>query len=178
MFDLLAALTLAPVVPAATNAQLPAAPWWERITMTMNADGQPQGCSYTSSTAAASSDCTAENTETGATSSGEHSASKGGKLTRITYERRFTPGATPAAADAEVQAGDTLLGREVLALAIDGHGSVRNCKVVARSGDVMVDYGCAEAQAERFQASASRGDAVQRQGYMTVLIYGHDEHVA
>jgi hypothetical protein len=42
----------------------------------------------------------------------------------------------------------------------------------------VLDYGCAEAQAERFQAAARRGEPVQRQGYMTVLIYAHPEHIA
>lgn len=183
MLDLLAALVLAStssmtgsMSPAVSGSQLPAAPWWERITVTMSGDGQSRGCLYTSSRGAQSSDCTLE-AAADTSASGEHSASASDQVTRITFERRFTPGAiTPAAA--EVQAGDTLLGREVMALAIDGRGSVRSCKVVAASGEMMVDYGCAEARAERFQASASRTEPAQRQGYMTVLIYAHPEHVA
>jgi hypothetical protein len=77
-----------------------------------------------------------------------------------------------------VQTGDTLLGSEVMALAIDAHGTVKGCKVDAASCDMMLDYGCTQAKAERFQASATRGDAAHREGYMTVLIYAHPEHVA
>jgi hypothetical protein len=180
MLDLLAALALgsvtpASVTPAATDSQLAAAPWWERITVTITADGASQGCLYTSSKGETSTDCTME--DAAAASSEAHSPSAREQLTRITFERRFTPGAMPAA-DGDVQAGDTLLGREVLALAIDGRGSVKGCKVVAASGDMMLDYGCAEAKAERFQASASRGEGAHREGYMTVLIYAHPEHVA
>jgi len=178
MFDLLAALALGSVMPATTaptEAQLPAAPWWERITVTVDGAGQSRGCVYTSSSGERSNDCKVE--AAADQSSGEHSAAAKDEVTRITFERRFTPGGLPAT-DAPVQAGDTLLGSEVMALAIDGRGSVKNCSVVATSGDMMVDYGCAEAQAERFQASARRGEPAQRQGYMTVLIYAHAEHVA
>ena len=59
--------------------------------------------------------------------------SRKGEVTRITFERRFTPGAAPA--KAALAAGDTLLGGEMMALAIDPHGAVKDCKVVARSGD-------------------------------------------
>ena len=76
--------------------------------------------------------------------------------------------------------GDTLLGQQVMALAIDSVGKVRGCTVVVRSGDVMPEYGCEEAKAERFQASASAEPAAvaTRQGYMTILIYGHEEQLA
>src|SRR4051794_13462999 len=127
MLTLLAALAMSPVATAATDSQLPAAPWWERITVTVSGDGQSQGCLYQSSTGERSSECTVEDAAA-ATTSSEHSATGGAELTRITYERRFTPGAvTPA--DFSVQAGDTLLGREVMALAIDGRGSVKACQV-------------------------------------------------
>ena len=174
MLDLLAALALAPVAPV-TDAKLPAAPWWERITVTVDGNGQSQGCLYTSSSGERSNDCKVEAADS---STGEHSATARDQVTRITFERRFTPGALTAA-DAEVETGDTLIGREVMALAIDGRGSVKTCKVVATSGDMSMDYGCAEAQAERFKASARRGEPMaQRQGYMTVMVYAHAEHVA
>ena len=176
MLDLLAALALAPMTPTATEAKLPAVPWWERITVTVDGNGQSQGCLYTSSRGENSNDCSVE--AAAQDSKSEHSAGARDEVTRITFERRFTPGTLPAA-DAKVEAGDTLIGGEVMALAIDEHGSVRNCKVVATSGDMAVDYGCAEARAERFQASARKGGPVmQRQGYMTVLVYAHSEHVA
>jgi hypothetical protein len=41
------------------------------------------------------------------------------------------------------------------------------------------EYSCDDAQAERFQASygAARKDARDREGYMTILVYGHSEHM-
>jgi len=201
MLDLLAALALAatptgsPAMPATaahltgrvtssaastelTDSHLPAAPWWERITVTLSGDGQSQGCQYTSSTGQTSSDCTIDAAAQDGSGSSEHSASGRDQVTRLTFERRFTPGVLTAA-DAQMQAGDTLIGREVMALDIDGRGSVKSCKIVANSGEMLVSYGCAEAQAERFQAAARSGaPAPQRVGYMTVLIYAHSEHVA
>jgi hypothetical protein len=181
MLDLLAALALGSVTPAsatsaATDSQLAAAPWWERITVTMTGDGMSRGCLYTSSKGETSTDCTMEDAAA-ASSDGHSSPTAREQLTRITFERRFTPGGLPAT-ESSVQTGDTLLGSEVMALNIDGRGSVKGCKVVAASGDMMLDYGCAEAKAERFQASATRGEGAHREGYMTVLIYSHPEHVA
>jgi len=49
--------------------------------------------------------------------------------------------------------------------------------VVATSGDVTPAYGCADAQSERFEASAVTTGVEARVGYMTVLVYGHEEHV-
>jgi hypothetical protein len=181
MLGLLAALALSPVNPAAgialADSHLPAAPWWERITVSFSGDGQSKSCLYTSSTSQKSSDCAGDTAATAASSSAEHSAGDGGQVTRVTFERRFTPGALTAE-DAQVQPGDTLIGREVMALNIDGRGSVRGCKVVATSGDTMLDYGCAEARAERFEAAARRDVPAQRLGYMSVLVYAHPEHIA
>jgi hypothetical protein len=103
------------------------------------------------------------------------SASKS-ELATITFERRFHPGAAQPE-DASLQTGDTLLGRQVMALAIDPVGKVSGCKVVAASGDVTPEYGCAQASTEKFEAKAGQAESPPRQGYMTVLIYGHSEHV-
>ena len=56
MLTLLAALAMAPVASAATDSQLAAAPWWERITVTVSGDGQSQGCLNTSSSGESSND--------------------------------------------------------------------------------------------------------------------------
>jgi hypothetical protein len=103
-------------------------------------------------------------------------ASSGSKdqYTRITFERRFSPGARP---DPGLPAGDTLLGQQVMALAIGAKGTVEGCKLVSASGDVQPSYGCKEASAERFQASARAARTATRQGYMAILVYGHSEHV-
>jgi hypothetical protein len=107
------------------------------------------------------------------------SSTSGGKdaVTRITFERRFSP--TPTSTLSALQPGETLLGGQVMALAIDGTGAVKGCKVVATSGSVTPQYGCDEATAEHFEASAApaRARAAEHQGYMTILVYGHSEHV-
>jgi hypothetical protein len=107
------------------------------------------------------------------------SSSGGAKdaVTRITFERRFSPEAK--AGLSELQPGDFLIGGQVLALAIDGAGAVKGCKIVATSGSVTPQYGCDEATSERFEASAATAHArtPQRQGFLTVLLYGHSEHV-
>jgi hypothetical protein len=66
-----------------------------------------------------------------------------------------------------------------MALAIDPKGSVKDCKVVAQSGEMRPQYSCDDATAERFQASygAGKKDAPEHEGYMTILVYGHSEHM-
>lgn len=146
------------------------AAWWEKVTVTVSGDGKPQSCLYQSSLKGASTDCDVGTSA--AAMSEASSASSKGEVTRITFERRFTPNA-PTKAD--MQVGDTLLGGQMMALAIDGRGEVRNCKVVATSGELQPGYGCDEASAEKFQASAPRGP--EHAGYMTILVYGHSEHM-
>lgn len=164
----LAALLLSAASVDASPALASASPWWERFTFTMTGDGAQQSCSYETSVvgAAAAQGC-------GADSSPEpmrHTASAGNGYTKITVERRFTP-ATPAD-PMRVQTGDTLLGGQVLALAIDKAGAVRTCQVVTSSGDVTPPYGCNEAKTERFDPM----NAQVRHGFMTVLVYGHEEY--
>ena len=147
------------------------APWWEKVTVTIAGDGKPQSCRYESSLRPDSAkDCDVTGSQAGL---GKESGTKS-DFTRITFERRFTPGAISGGAD--VQPGDTLLGRQVMALAIDGNGAVSGCKIVATSGDMTPDYGCKEAASEKFEASA-RAIGTAREGVMTILVYGHDEHV-
>ena len=177
MIRAIAALALA-VAPAhaATSSSSETlnstAPWWEKVTVTITGDGQPQGCRFESSSGTASAkDCEVVGSQAG---TGASSGSKD-QYTRITFERRFSPDATRDLL--EVGAGDTLLGRQVMALAIDGNGAVKDCKVVVRSGDMTPEYGCKEAVAEKFEASARSGDASLKAGFMTILVYGHAEHV-
>ena len=149
------------------------ASWWEKVTVTIAGDGKPQACRYeTSLDPAAAKDCDVTGNQA-AMVDGSGSAKKS-DVTRITFERRFTPGT--AAASAELPTGDTLLGRQVMTLAIDAAGAVKGCKVVATSGDMTPDYSCKDAQAEKFEASAAKATA-GREGVMTILVYGHEEHV-
>jgi len=169
MLGWIAALVLAPSQIAATPP-LAASDWWEKVTVTLTGDGKPQACTYEASAQSKSSaDCDV----VGGGSRGFAAKAGGaqGQLTRITFERRFHSGITlPAAA---LHPGDTLLGREVMKLAIDAGGKVSGCKVVSTAGEMTPDYGCAEASTERFEASAAT-----REGFMTITIYGHNENVA
>lgn len=177
MFRALAALALASTTAHTSPALNSTAPWWERVTVTVTDDGQTQSCRYESSRSTdASKDCTVAG---GAPSVAKASSSSGARdqVTRITFERRFSPTATPTLS--ALQPGDTLLGGRVMALAIDGSGAVKGCKVVATSGSVAPQYGCDEAATEHFEASATAPHArtAEHQGYMTILVYGHSEHV-
>ena len=169
----LAALALAAASASAPPALVSTSSWWEKITVTVAGDGKPQSCSYESSGAKGlTSGCEVEG-------GGEMSATPAGardEYTRITFERRFIPGdAQPESA--ELHPGDTLLGGQVMALAIGAGGEVKGCKVVATAGEMKPDYGCAEAAAERFEAKAGAADSTQL-GFMTVMVYGHEEHLA
>jgi hypothetical protein len=172
---------IAALILASTSAQTPAAltstvPWWERVTVTVNDDGNAQSCEYkTSLQPTAARECSVSSNEA-ATAKHGASASKD-QVTRITFERRFDPGAKPEMA--ALQPGEVLLSSRMMALAIDGKGAVKHCTVVATSGTVTPQYGCQEATAERFEASAGAAQArsPEREGYMTILVYGHSEHV-
>ena len=171
MFRAIAALALASAsvqTPALTST----APWWEKVTVTVTDDGQTQSCRYESSlTPNAGKDCSV----VGDAQSMTHHAGARDQYTRITFERRFTPNAQPDLAS--LSAGETLLGGQTLALAIDGRGAVKGCKVVAQSGAMKPEYSCDDATAEKFQASVGGAEKIERQGYMTILVYGHTEHM-
>lgn len=165
-------LAAAATAPTPSSTLLSNASWWERVTVTMSGEGDPQSCRYeTSLKPDAGESC--EVAKTDAASIGKGSSR--GELTRITFERRFTPGIAPAKPD--LAPGDTLLGGQIMALAIDGHGAVKGCKVVAQSGSMRPEYGCDEAAAERFQASLGGAQAPAREGFMTIIVYGHSEHM-
>ena len=164
-----AAETKAKADPALSST----APWWEKVTVTIAGDGKSNSCKYeTSISPDASKDCDVVGD---AKSLGAGGPTAKNEFTRLTFERRFNPGAMPV--DAALQTGDTLLGRQVMSLAIDAAGKVSGCHVVATSGDVTPAYGCDDAKGEHFEASAVRTRTEARVGYMTVLVYGHEEHV-
>jgi hypothetical protein len=174
VFRAIAALAL-----ASASAQSPAtlnstAAWWERVSVLVADDGQAQSCRYESSLQPnAKQDCSV--------SSGPAASVKGAgakdQFTRITFERRFSPGVKPDIQ--QPQPGETLLGGRLMALAIDAKGAVENCQVVATSGSVAPEYSCADLKAERFEASVGRATASAgpRAAYMSVIVYGHSEHV-
>ena len=160
-----------PRASAKAEALSSTVPWWERLVLTMGEEGETRTCTYqTSLIPGETKDCEV---------SGAAAADDAGaealpeQLTHVTFERRFSPDASMA--DTEVAAGDTLLGKSVLALAIDAQGKVRGCKVVA-TGGMKPDYGCKEAAAEKFEASATTVPVATRVATLTILVYAHEEN--
>jgi hypothetical protein len=165
-----AATPTIPDMPATETQQSASAPWWERLVVTVGEDGETRACQYeTSLEPGKRTPCEVEGK-----ASAEAAAALPEQLTRITFERRFSP--TANLADGEVAAGNELLGKSVLALAIDGEGSVLGCKVVA-TGGMKPDYGCKEAAAEKFEASATaKAPVATRVATLTILVYAYDEN--
>jgi hypothetical protein len=170
----LVALALANAAPAASPEASPAlpptSPWWEKITYTISGDGKQETCQFESSLAGG-------RTCEGQEASSPIRAASGaiGTYAKITIERRFTPDRPPRVS---LQPGDTLLGSQVMALAIDGAGTVRSCEVVGASGEMRPSYGCKEARAERFAAGASQPTPQVRHAFMIIVAYGHEERLA
>ena len=166
-------LLAAPVAVSAATPTLTVGDWWEKVTVKMTGDGKSQTCLYeTSLPSGGANDCKVVGAGSAAAATG---ASSKEEYSTITFERRFSPGGSAPAASA-MQTGDKLLGRDVMALAIDHTGKVTGCNVVLSYGETGLDYGCKEATAEQFEASAASGPATHRQGFLTVLVYGHSEH--
>ncbi|HEX6783618.1 MAG TPA: hypothetical protein VF098_03045 [Sphingomicrobium sp.] len=176
MFRTIAALALASASANTSPTLNSNAPWWEKVTVTVTDDGQTQSCRYESSLGPnTAKDCSV----VGDAASMSHKASANkDQYTRITFERRYSPGAKPDLA--ALPPSETLLGGQVMALAIDGRGAVKGCKIVQTGGEVTPQYGCSDAAAEKFAASAAtpRARSAEHEGYMTILVYGHSEHVA
>ena len=170
---LASAATLAAAATTQTSALDSNAPWWERVTVTIAGNGQPQSCRFESSLGPQ----TAKDCQVQASQAAMEKTATGSKdeYTRITFERRFSPNWQPDATEAPK--GDLLLGRQVMSLAIGAKGTVQGCQIVAASGDMRPEYGCKEASAERFSAGMRGTPPEPRQGYMTILVYGHSEHV-
>ena len=179
MFRTTLALALASATSIATAAAADvsgldsSSPWWERVTVTIAGNGQPQSCRFESSLGPQTAkDCQVQASQAAAAKTATGSKET---YTRLTFERRFSPSWQPQGNEAPV--GDMLLGRQVMSLAIGAKGTVEGCQIVSAAGDMKPDYGCKEASAEKFQASASTAHTTPRQAYMTILVYGHQEHV-
>ncbi|MDQ3246675.1 MAG: hypothetical protein M3Q52_07265 [Pseudomonadota bacterium] len=162
------ALALAAASAASASPLTQASPWWEKITVTMSGDGSTENCRYETSTAGAGAEaCKVE--DIGPLR--EMAGGESGTYTTITFERRFNPGEQPDIGS--LAAGDSLLGAQVMAVAINGEGAVSGCRVIAASGGLLPDYSCDDARAERFQASTGGQAPDATQGFVTVLVYGH-----
>ena len=164
----LAALLLAAATANTSPGLSSASPWWEKFTFTMTEDGTQQACQYRSSSSIAGAEGCGDDESS---SPMKHEASSTGTYTKITVERRFTPGSAPD--PVTLEAGDTLLGGQVMAIAINGTGAVSSCEVVREAGKMPPPYSCDEARSEKFEALAN---SETRHGVMTVLVYGHEEY--
>lgn len=166
-------VTPTPTSAVASPALMSHLPWWETVTVTIAGNGQAQGCEYrTSLLPLASKACDV----VGAPGQMSGASASKDQYTRLTFERRFRP-ATGGIAEDQLPSGDMLIGSQVLALAIDAKGAVAGCEIVAATGDLTPDYGCKEAVAEQFEASARSGQSATRTGYMSILVYGHSENI-
>ena len=166
-----AAIALAAASAATSPTLVSNSPWWEKVTVTYGDDGSHRSCNYESSLPLGGEGACAE-----ATASGSKAArGTAGVQTKITFERRFTPGAMPASK--ALDPGDTLIGGLMMMVAFDEAGAVRACSVLAETGEARPDYGCDEVRAERFQASVGGEAKDSRLGVLTVLVYGHEEEV-
>ena len=172
MLRLIVSLSLAALPAAAiAAAPLPSDAWWEKITIRMTGAGEAQGCQYqTNRPAASGADCKV----IGGSMSAQPASTSDG-YTAITFERRFNPGEAPG--DSAIQQGEKLLGKKVMALVIDNAGKVSGCRVVDLSGDTGLSYGCEDAATEQFAATGAPATARDRHGFLTILAYGHNEHV-
>jgi hypothetical protein len=166
-----AAVVAAPSPPPVLEASTP---WWERITVTVDDKGAQQSCKYQSSLSLSGPEACDEDTAASIPARGAKSGA--GVFSKLTFERRFSPGAKLDSG--RLQAGDQLLGQQVMFLTIGADGSIASCRVVGTSGDMLPAYGCEQAKSEQFRAEASAPSGTPRQAFMTVLVYGHQEQIA
>ena len=170
MLSLLAAAVLA--ASASTPPLEASIPWFERISVTIDDKGKQQACTYQSSLSAAGAEiCDQAMASSIPTVKGNGSS---GLFSKLTFERRFSPGTKIDSG--KLQAGDKLLGQQVMHLTFAEDGEIAGCKVVGTSGDMVPTYGCDEAKAELFRTSAT--SATPHQAFMTIMVYGHQEEIA
>ena len=105
-----AAIALAAASAATTPTLVSNSPWWEKVTVTYGDDGSHRSCTYESSLPLGGEEaCDATSSPAKATKA----LSNAGVQTKITFERRFTPGAMPASK--RLEPGDTFtIGPELL----------------------------------------------------------------
>ena len=147
-------------------------PWWEKVTVTVDDKGKQQSCLYDTSlwdkgVQVCEKDL-ADSVKAGI-------VGEAGTYSRVTFERRFSPGGRVDSG--KLHPGDTLLGRQVMFLTFDADGAIQSCKVVATAGDAAPSYDCDEARKEQFKAQAS-AEPSSRQAFLTILAYGHSEQIA
>lgn len=147
--------------------------WWEKITVTVDDKGKQRSCRFETSLSPSGAEACDEDMASTVRAAG---GGPTGQFSKVTFERRFSPGAAQVDGG-NLQPGDTLLGRQVMFLTIDAKGMIETCHVVAFTGEARPAYDCDEAKKEQFRVPASE-DAGARQAFMTILAYGHSEHIA
>ena len=166
----LATSTPAPAAPPMLEASVP---WWERITVTVDDKGTQQSCKYQSSLSAKG----AETCDKDMASSVASPKSEGsGAFSKLTFERRFSPGGKLD--NLRLETGDKLLGQQVMFLTIAADGSIQSCRIVGTSGDMLPSYGCEEAKSEQFRVRGSAPTEAPHQAFMTIRVFGHQEQIA
>ena len=158
MFRVIAALALASAASLASAATQnvstldSTAPWWERVTVTVSGDGHPQACRLNR----ACDQAPARHATWSPARAPRPSCRMAARRTNIPASPS-SAGSAPAGIPKrpKLPAGDMLLARQVMTLAIGAKGRVQGCEIVSASGDMQPQYGCKEASAERFAASAS-----------------------
>ena len=170
MLALLAAVLASTTQSSTLEASVP---WWERITVTVDDKGAQQSCKYQSSLSAKGAEtCDKAMASTIASPKSEGS----GAFSKLTFERRFSPGARLE--NGRLETGDKLLGQQVMFLTIDGDGSIQSCRVVGTSGDMLPAYGCEEAKSEQFRVRTTAPSSAPHQAFMTIRVFGHQEQIA
>ena len=171
-------LALVAAAAAAVSSPVPlleaSRPWWERITVTVDDKGAQQSCKYQSSLSPGGAETCEQ--EMAASIAPRAPSGTAGLYSKLTFERRFSPGGKLDSG--QLQAGDKLLGQQVMFLTIGADGSIDSCRVVGTSGDMLPSYGCEQAKTEQFRAEASAPTKPPRQAFMTILVYGHQEQIA
>jgi hypothetical protein len=175
VLPLLAAVLAATNPSASSSSPLEASiPWFERITVTVDDKGKQQSCKYQFSL----SDNGPEQCDEAmaASISGAKAGGSTGTFSKLTFERRFSPGAKLDSG--RLQTGDTLLGQQVMFLTFGDGGAIASCRIVGKSGDMVPAYGCDEAKSEQFKLNASASSGTPSQAFMTIMVYGHQEQLA
>lgn len=149
-------------------------PWWERISVTLDDKGNQHSCNYQSSLSPKGPEACDE--EMASTMPSLRAKGGPGIYSKLTFERRFSPGARLDSA--RMATGDKLLGQQVMHLTFGAGGAVTSCKVVGTSGELVPAYDCDAVKAEQFRAAASASSEAPRQAFMTILVYGHHEQIA
>jgi hypothetical protein len=147
-------------------------PWWEKITVTVDDKGKQRSCHYEASYEEVGIATCDEEMAASLPSGGRSTA---GLVSKLTFERRFSPGGKPD--NGNLRPGDELLGKKVIFLTLDAKGAIETCEVVATAGDAPGSYGCDDLRNEQFQAEPSENSG-PRQAFITVLAYGHMEQLS